>query len=208
MHFEAMAPRVMFDDPDEVDNAKIMRKLERLGRKCYKSEDKITPESSAAFVRNLIKRGHTSVLEHVHVTVTFICDRGVTHELVRHRIAAYSQESTRYCNYYGDKLRYIDPAPFMTEAQHKIWCAAMENASIAYNDLTAAGCTPQMARSVLPNSLKTDIGVTFNLHQWRHVFTLRTAKAAHPQMREVMCKLLDMFKIKLPVIFEDITYEG
>ena len=208
MNFEAVPAQVIIDDLDELDNRKIMRKLERLGRKCYKSEEKITAESADPFVRSLIKRGHTSVLEHVHITVTFICDRGVTHELVRHRIAAYSQESTRYCNYAGRKIQYIDPSAFMTPEQFAIWAEAMEYLSVVYNRLIETGCPPQMARSVLPNSLKTDIGATFNLHQWRHIFTLRTAKAAHPQMREVMCKLLDLFKARLPVIFEDITYEG
>lgn len=192
---------------DQCDEPSILLKLEYCGRTCYKSEPQ-TGTSSADFVRKLITRGHESVLEHVNITVRFICDRGVSHELVRHRLAAYSQESTRYCDYGKTHIMCISPEAYMTPGQFEIWKQAMDAADTAYKSLRKLGCSPQIARSVLPNSLKTEIVTTMNLRQWRHVLRLRTSKAAHPQMREIMHVLLAQFKTKLPVIFEDITYES
>ena len=150
------------------------------------------------------------MLEHEKITVSIICDRGVTHELVRHRIASYSQESTRYCNYtnekFGSELTFIKPC-FWAEGDpnYRIWEEQMRQAEQAYNALIAAGASPQEARSVLPNSLKTEIVVTMNLREWRHFFRLRTAPAAHPQMREMAELLLEAFRNGVPVIFDDLT---
>lgn len=197
---------------DNVNGKEILKKIERIGRVCYKSEDRITEESSLAFVSNILKSGHESVIEHEKVSVRIICDRGVSHEIVRHRIASYSQESTRYCNYskdkFGNELTFIKPC-FWSESNPKyaIWKENMLFAEHNYNKLIECGATPQEARSVLPNSLKTEIIVTMNLREWRHFFKLRTSPKAHPQMREVACVLLDEFKKTIPVIFDDITVD-
>lgn len=194
---------------DEVDGSEVLRHLERAGRVCYKSEDKITDDSAEKFIRNIIKRGHESVLEHEKITVIIICDRGVTHELVRHRIASYSQESTRYCNYtnekFGSELTFINPCFWAEDdPRYIVWKGQMERIEDAYNQLIETGASPQEARSILPNSLKTEIVVTMNIREWRHFFKLRTSTAAHPQMREVANMLLAAFKEKIPVLFDDI----
>lgn len=191
-----------------IDGEEILRKIELRGRICYKSENRITPDSARALVKSLIKRGHESVLEHEKVTVTIICDRGVTHEIVRHRIGSYSQESTRYCNYSGNGITVIEPF-FFTDCPVKygIWLEAMKACEKSYESLITLGAGPQEARSVLPNSLKTEIVVTYDLREWRHFFKLRTAKAAHPQMREITIPMLAEFKKLIPVVFDDITVE-
>lgn len=184
---------------------KIYTNLERCGRTAYKSEDRITPGSAERFLHSIIESGHESVLEHENITTRFICDRGVTHELVRHRIAAYTQESTRYCNYSKTSMQFIKPC-FWNEddGKYKVWHAAMADAEKSYNLLIKEGASPQEARSVLPNSLKTEIVTTMNIREWRHVLRLRTGIAAHPQFREVACLLLNRLKGVLPVLFEDI----
>lgn len=194
---------------EDIDGLELLKKIERAGRTCYKSEDKITEDSAIKFVKNICKSGHESVLEHEKITVRIICDRGVSHEIVRHRIAAYSQESTRYCNYsndrFGKEITVIEPYFFKEKPEeYKLWKAAMEQTEKIYFALLDAGATPQEARSVLPNSLKTEIVVTYNLREWRHFFKLRTAPAAHPQMREIAVPLLEAFQKFVPVVFEGI----
>lgn len=198
-----------FEILEEINGEEILKKIEKIGRVCYKSEDKITDDSAKRFVANILKNGHESVIEHEKVSVRIICDRGVTHEIVRHRIASYSQESTRYCNYNNDKfgkeLTLIRPSFWKEDSkEYKIWLQTMQTIEDAYNRLIELGAEPQQARSILPNSLKTEIVVTMNLREWRHFFKLRTAKRAHPQMREVACALLDEFKNRIPIIFDDI----
>lgn len=184
----------------------VLRRIEEAGRTCYKSEDRITTGSGSAFVEKILASGHESVIEHASMTVRFICDRGVTHELVRHRLAAFSQESTRYCNYskgkFGGELTFIRP-PFWRENSHefKSWAAAMAVAENVYLDLIDKGCKPQEARSVLPNSLKTEIVVTANVREWRHIFRLRCSKRAHPQMRQIMVPLLSLCSGLIPELF-------
>ena len=184
--------------------------IELAGRKCYKSEDKITDGSAAKFIQRLAETKHESVLEHGSITVYFVVDRGVSHELVRHRIASYSQESTRYCNYskgkFGSEITVIDPRPAfpdMGEAAFSIWECACRFAQDQYFDLLADGASPQLARSVLPNSLKTEIVMTANPREWLHVFKQRCAKEAHPQMREVMIPLHQEFASRWPALFKD-----
>ncbi|MDD2806504.1 MAG: FAD-dependent thymidylate synthase [Elusimicrobiales bacterium] len=196
---------------DAVVGLDMLKRIEKAGRTCYKSEDRITNDSAEAFVKMLIKRGHETVLEHEKITVRVVCDRGVSHEIVRHRIASYSQESTRYCNYskekHGNELTVIKPCFWSTDAdleKYKIWKSSMEHSELSYLKLLGLGATAQEARSVLPNSLKTEIVMTMNLREWRHFFKLRTTSAAHPQMREIACPLLEEFKKLLPVVFEDI----
>lgn len=187
-----------------------LRELERIGRVCYKSEDRITADSAEKFIAMIVASGHGSVIEHSRLTVKFICDRGVTHELVRHRIASYSQESTRYCNYckdkFGNELTFIRPYFWVNDAEKfAIWSDAMQAAENAYNALIAAGARPEEARSVLPNSLKTEIVVTMNLRQWRHFFELRTSGRAHPQIREIAVPLLRELGEKMPIFFRDLV---
>jgi thymidylate synthase (FAD) len=196
----------------------MLKAIERIGRTCYKSEDKITDDSYETFVSNLIKRGHLSVIEHCSVTADIICDRGVTHEIVRHRIGSYSQESTRYCNYsadkYGNEITVIDPGTAFewgdtpaAMAKRLNWKSACRVAEMRYLKMLELGASPQEARSVLPNSLKTEIWVTYNLREWRHFFQLRCAQAAHPQMQEVARMLLAEMTAYVPIIFDDIYEE-
>lgn len=193
---------------DDIDGDKILRNLERYGRTCYKSEEKMTPDSAKNFIRAIIKSGHESVIEHEKVTVRIICDRGVTHEMVRHRIASYSQESTRYCNYKSKGMKVIDPFFFKGhDEKYKVWQEAMDSCEESYNKLIEMGAMPQEARSVLPNSLKTEIVVTYNLREWRHFFKLRCSPKAHPQIREIAVPILKEFKEKIPVIFDDFTID-
>ena len=194
-------------NPDEV-----MKHIERAGRVCYKSESKISDDSAEIFIRNILKRGHESVIEHVSLTFKIICDRGVTHEIVRHRIASFSQESTRYCNYsqdkFGRELTFIKPCYWEEgDERYKIWEGTMNQIEREYFNLIEKGALPQEARSILPNSLKTEIYVTMNLREWRHFLKLRTSKAAHPQMRQIALMIYNIFNEKLPVIFEDIEVE-
>jgi len=193
-----------------VDGDYILKQIELAGRTAYKSEDKITPDSAKDFVKIIMGKGHQSVIEHQFVTVRIICDRGVSHEIVRHRLASYTQESTRYCNYtkgkFGNEITVIEPCFWsQDDEKYKVWKHTLEQMEAGYNKLIELGATPQEARSVLPNSLKTEIVVTMNLREWRHFFTLRTSKAAHPQMREVAVPLLEEFKKSIPVIFDDIN---
>jgi len=188
--------------------------LERIGRVCYKSEDKITEGSAEKFVHMILNRRHESVIEHASMSVKFVCDRGVTHELVRHRLCAFSQESTRYCNYskgkFGGELTVIDPCfwskpdHYPRPPQYATWVRSMENVEEDYLGLLKSGAKPQEARDVLPNSLKTEIVTTANLREWRHIFTLRTSEAAHPQMREIMCPLLKEVRQRIPILFDEI----
>ncbi len=199
-HFEIMDP---------IDGDWILCKIERAGRTCYRSEDRITPDSAPAFIRRILNSGHHSVIEHISITVKFICDRGVTHELVRHRLASYSQESTRYANYskdrFGKEITVIKP-PFWPEDSpvYGQWSEAMKAAETHYMRLIEMGAMPQEARTVLPNSLKTEIVMTCNIREWRHVFGLRCTPPAHPQIREIMLPLLDEFHRRIPVLFDDL----
>lgn len=196
----------------------LLKLIELAGRTCYKSEDKITEESAKEFIRMILGRHHESVIEHGGMTVKFIIDRGVSHEIVRHRLASFSQESTRYCNYSKDKfdnqLTFIVPCwldltdwdghiTVPSDDPKMIWLRAMSRAEIDYNKLIESGWVAQEARAILPNSLKTEIVVTANFREWRTIFKQRTANAAHPQMREIMIPLLAEVKERVPVVFDD-----
>jgi thymidylate synthase (FAD) len=192
-----------------INREEILKTIEIAARTCYKSEDKITEDSASKMISMLINRGHEAMIEHYNITVKFVCDRGVSHEIVRHRIASYAQESTRYCNYsndkFGNEITVIEPCFWNNDlSQYEKWQLACEDAESWYFDLIESGATPQEARSVLPNSLKTEIVVTMNLREWRHFFKLRTASTAHPQMREVTIPLLNDLKRILPEIYGDI----
>lgn len=196
-----------------INGPEILQAIERCGRVCYKSEERITEESAPKFVASILKRGHEAVLEHSSITVKFTCDRGVSHEIVRHRLASYCQESTRYCNYSNDKfgkeIAVIKPLFFGDGTpQYRMWKAACEMAETQYFNLMGEGATPQEARSVLPNSLKTEVVMTANIREWRHFLKLRCDTAAHPQMRQVAIKLLEMLRAEIPVLFDDILIEA
>jgi thymidylate synthase (FAD) len=205
-----------------------MSLIERAGRTCYKSEGIIDPFTTARFIKNLIARGHESVLEHVSITVRFICDRGVSHELVRHRLASYSQESTRYCHYGKLGMCFIAPVFFdvplgtyrndgdlelilgadraRSDCKESVWLRSMLLAEKAYCLMLAAGARPEEARTVLPNSLKTEVVCTMNVRAWRHFFDVRTLGLTgrpHPQMLELTTPLLAEFAAKFPACFAD-----
>jgi len=190
------------------DKREVLKHIELCGRTCYKSEGMITDDSADPFIRRLVRSGHLSVIEHWSGSVRFICDRGVSHELVRHRLCSFSQESTRYCQYntdkFGNEIAFIDPVFWRSyTAMYNEWYNAMLAAEKTYNFMTANGATAQEARSVLPNSLKTDIVITANLRQWRTVLQQRVALAAHPQAIQVAAPVLKFFIDEHPAFFED-----
>ena len=213
---------VEFINPPEY--SVVLDTIEKVGRTCYKSEHLITEDSAEGFVRRLIQRGHEAMIEHGSVTMRFINDRGVSHEEVRHRIASFGQESTRYCNYSKDKfdgeVTYIDiergmeldatvsKLPFEVKLAiiHE-WMVACLDAERHYMRMLELGATPQIARSVLNNSTKTELCITMNFREWRHFIMLRNDPTAHPQMREVAQQALDMLYEKYPVFFEEFVKE-
>lgn len=200
-------------DIENVDGHAIIRNIEKYGRTCYKSESRMTTESAIPFIKNAIKLGHFSIIEHEKLTARVICDRGVTHEIVRHRIGSYSQESTRYVNY-KEGLQVIDPC-FWPDHDHDdqiqlkkaLWENAMVFAEECYGKLIGLGATPEQARSVLPHSVKTEIVMTYNLREWRHFFWQRGQKGAHPQIREIAVMLLQEMQGIIPAVFEDFTID-
>lgn len=204
----------------EINREEILKRIELAGRTCYKSEDKITEDSASKFVKMIIKSSHLSVIEHISISVKFICDRGISHELVRHRLASYSQESSRYCCY-SDQVTFIVPLwckniesgeyslynvsefyGLYLNSDEFLWYHHMLDSENRYLELLKQGWKPQQARSVLPNSLKTEIVVTANLREWLHIFNLRCSEKAHPQIRELMIPLREELKSILPEIFK------
>ena len=187
---------------------KPQHQIEAAGRTCYKSEDKITQASAGKFVSMLRKSGHHAMLEHAAASFRIITDRGITHEIVRHRLASYGQESTRYCNYskdkFGNECSFIQP-PDLTFTQTIEWKAACSHAENAYFALLKEECAPQIARSVLPNCLKTEIVMMANLREWRHFIKLRGSQAAHPQIRPIAYSIWDTLMEHAPNIFEDLS---
>lgn len=199
---------------DKINGMEILKGIEAVGRTCYKSENNITDDSAKKFVAMLIERGHEAMIEHNAISVRFICDRGVSHELVRHRLASFGQESTRYCNYskdkFGNELTFIEPVFWHdekpeTEHLYCSWRRACENAEKEYMFMISNGAKPQEARSVLPNSIKTEIVMTMNIREWRHFFSLRCDTPAHPQMRELTLPLLKEMSNLIPVVFDDLA---
>lgn len=197
----------------DFDEQKVLQKIEAAARTCYKSEGKIQEGSAAKMVASLIKSGHEAMLEHASVTVKFVVDRGISHELVRHRLASFAQESTRYCNYskddFGSEITFIIPEYLEYKSEGwNIWKESMKQAEDAYFKMLDFGLSPQQARAVLPNSLKTEVVMTANLREWRHFFKLRalgTTGKPHPQMLEVAVPLLEDMKNLIPVVFDDLV---
>jgi thymidylate synthase (FAD) len=193
-----------------VEANRIILEIEKIARVCYKSENNINETSYGKLITHLIDRGHEAMLEHSQITIKIICDRGISHELVRHRIASYAQESTRYCNYskdkFGNELTFIKPC-FWNEDSNNwyLWKETCRELEKIYLRMLDKGATPQEARSVLPNSLKTEIVMTTNIREWRHFLKLRTAKEAHPQMREIANMILKELKELFIIVFDDIN---
>lgn len=194
-----------------LDPEKDIQCIERAARLCYKSEAAIKDGSAEKIIKLLIDKGHEAMLEHSRMTVIFRVDRGVSHEMVRHRIASFAQESTRYCNYskdqFGNEITVVRPSYLFgdnSSASFNSWSRAMVEAENRYFEMLNQGHSPQNARAVLPNSLKTEIMVTANYREWRQIFRLRTAPDAHPDMRGIMKALLDYVKVQVPVVFDDI----
>jgi thymidylate synthase (FAD) len=194
---------------------KELQFIEKAARTCYKSENKITEdgESAKALIKQLIKSGHEAMLEHSSLSVKFVVDRGVSHEIVRHRLFSFAQESTRYCNYhngkFGNELTFIKPCFWDEDSNfYMMWKFCCLEAEKDYIYFIEDGATPQEARAVLPNSLATEIVVTGNYREWRHFFQLRTDKAAHPQMREVAIPLLKELQRRIPIVFDGIRVDA
>ena len=217
-----LKPQHVIVGKDQIEGHKILKHIEKIARTCYKSEDLINDESAEKMIKKLIKMNHLAMIEHASVSVLFTCDRGVTHEIVRHRVASYAQESTRYVNYskdkFGNEIGYIDIAggialdtkmkdlPVETiDAIISEWHQACIDAEKHYMKMLELGATPQIARSVLNNSTKSDINVTMNLREWRHFFELRCDSPAHPQMRELVIPLLKEMSEVIPIVFDDLV---
>ena len=195
---------VKIDNKDD-----ILAHLELAARNCYKSEDKIQPGSAKTLLKALVKSGHHSIIEHSGATVRIVCDRGILAEITRHRLASFSVESSRYCNYNKDKfnneITVIKPCFWKTNSlAFQIWKETMMILEARYFALLEQGANPQEARSVLPNSLKTEIVMTCNFREWRTIFQQRCSPKAHPQIRQIMIPLLKTFKTIVPVLFDDI----
>lgn len=199
----------------DLNGAEILKHIERCARVCYKSEDRITDGSAEKMVAALIRSGHEAMLEHYSFTVKFICDRGVSHELVRHRIASFAQESSRYCCYakdkFGKELTFINPCFWEPDSDNYArWFHEMDESEKTYFAMIESGATPEQARDILPTSIKTEIVMTANLREFRHFFKLRAEGVTgkpHPQMLEITIPFLKELKQKIPVVFDDIMSE-
>ena len=199
----------------ELNGEEILKHIEKCARICYKSENRITDGSAEKMVAALIRSGHEAMLEHYSFTVKFICDRGISHELVRHRIASFAQESSRYCCYakdkFGKELTFINPCFWEPDSDNYArWFHEVDEAEKTYLAMIESGATPEQARDILPTSIKTEIVMTANLREWRHFFKLRAEGVTgkpHPQMLEITIPLLKEIKQKIPVVFDDIMSE-
>ena len=192
-----------------IDGQAILKHIEQVGRVCYKSEDHIDEGSAEKFVAGIIKRGHEAVIEHFNITVKFTTDRGISHEIVRHRLASYAQESTRYCNYgqdrFDNEITVVKPIDIVeSTTEYNLWKISCILAESAYRLLLENGCKPQVARAVLPTCLKTELVMTANLREWRHFIKLRGSAAAHPDIRILARDLLAQLQARIPVVFDDL----
>lgn len=207
---KVIAPSVEILTP--LDGDSILKHIELCARNCYKSEDKITDDSARKMVKKLIEMGHEAMIEHFNITVRLITDIGVLKDLSRHRLVSFAVESTRYCMYskdkFGSQLTVMEPPVLEkgTEA-YNIWLKGMEDIEKAYNSLAAMGYKADVCRTLLPHGLKVEMIMTSNLREWRHIFKLRCAPAAHPTVQQVMKMLLREFKAKIPVVFDDIHWD-
>ena len=197
---------------EKIDGKKIMKNIERACRTCYRSEGKITEDSYKTLLKNCITRGHESVLEHEKVTIRMYCDLGVYKDITRHRIASFSIESTRYCNYGKDKfnseLKFIKPCNIENGTDfYKIWENTCEVIEKNYIEMSKLGALPDQLRMLLPHSIAAEVTMTANIREWKHILTLRSSKHTHPAIRQLMIPLLLYFKEIMPEIFEDVEYD-
>jgi thymidylate synthase (FAD) len=193
------------------DPASVVRAVEHCGRIAYMTWDKEAPGSAEKFVQMIVKLGHESVLEHKSVTAILLCDRATAQQITRHRIASFTMQSQRYCNFASDRFEgevtFVDPEFYHKEkdAAHAVWLDHVKKCEEVYMSLVKAGCPAEDARSVLPNSAACAIAVTANLREWRHIFKLRTEAHAQHNIRHLMEDLLNRFVTKLPCVFSDIA---
>ena len=196
----------------DYDGVQIMKNIERACRCCYRSEGKITEDSYKRLLQNCINRGHESVLEHEKVTVRIIADIGTYKDLTRHRIASFSVESTRYCNYGKDKfdneIKFIKPCHIDEGTKiYDIWKKGLEDLEKAYLEMSDLDAKPDQLRMLLPHSTAAEYTMTANIREWKHILSLRTAKMTHPSIRQVLIPLLLKFKEDMPEIFSDVEYD-
>lgn len=194
-----------------LDGDYILKHLERCARNCYKSEDKITSDSAQKMIKKLLEMGHEAMIEHFSITVKLTTDVGAYKDLTRHRHASFAIESTRFCNYskgkYGNELTFMKPSNMEEGTEiYNIWLKAMADTEQHYLNMAALGASADQLRMLLPHSTKADVFMTANIREWRHIFKLRCAPAAHPSVREIMLKALQEFRAHIPVLFDDIPY--
>lgn len=197
---------------EKIDGKKIMKRIERACRTCYRSEGKITEDSYKKLLGNCITRGHESVLEHEKVTVRIYSDVGSYKDLTRHRFASFSIESTRYCSYdkdkYGNEIAFMNPAGYMEdEKMYEIWKNTMQEIENGYIKMKELGATTDMCREVLPHATAGEYTMTANIREWKHILALRTTKHVHPSIRQILIPLLKYFQEEMPEIFGEIEYD-
>ena len=198
-----------------IDGIAILKHLEKIARTCYKSENLISEdgESAKKIIKNLISAGHEAMIEHASVSVRFVCDLGFYKDITRHRMASFAIESTRYCNYskgkFGNEITVINPVNIKEGTpEYDAWKKCMENIEKTYLEMGDLDCKPDQLRMLLPHSIKADVNISCNLREWRHIFNLRArTKHAHPSIRQLMIPLLEEFKKKIPVVFDDIIVD-
>ncbi len=196
---------------EKFDGVKIMKRIERACRTCYRSEDKISEDSYKNLLTNCLNRGHESVLEHEKITVRIYSDIGSYKDLTRHRFASFSVESTRYCSYnkdkYGNEIAIIDPVYIEDKAVYATWKNAMEEMEKSYMKMKELGATTDMCREILPHSTAAEYTMTANIREWKHILELRTTNHVHPAIRQILIPLLLLFKEQMPEIFGNIEYD-
>ncbi len=197
---------------ENYDGKKIMHRIERACRTCYRSENLITEESYKTLLKNCLNRGHESILEHEKISIRMICDIGVYKDLTRHRFASFSIESTRYCNYgkdkYDNQIKFIKPAHIEEGTQiYDLWKKSLEQIEENYVKMSEIGAKPDQLRMILPHSTAAEVNMTCNIREWRHVLSLRCAKMTHPTIRQLLIPLLLKFKQDMPELFENIEYD-
>ena len=196
---------------EKIDGTKIMKRIERACRTCYRSEGKITEDSYKNLIKNCITRGHESVLEHEKITVRIYSDIGSYKDLTRHRFASFSVESTRYCSYdkdkYGNEIKFINPVYIEEKNVYELWKKTMQEIEKNYIEMKKLGATTDMCREVLPHSTAAEYTMTANIREWKHIFSLRANNHVHPSIRQIMIPLLKYFQKEMPEIFGDVEYD-
>lgn len=196
---------------EKFDGKKIMKRIERACRTCYRSEGKITEDSYKNLIKNCITRGHESVLEHEKITVQIYNDIGSYKDLTRHRFASFSVESTRYCSYdkdkYNNEIKFMNPKYIENKNIYELWKKEMQNIENTYIEMKKLGASIDECREILPHSTAAEYTMTANIREWKHIFSLRATNHVHPSIRQVMIPLLKYFQEQMPEIFGDIEYD-